>query len=53
MINFVEDIIKIWIRRIIGLIFLSGGLYMVLSNNYSKILIIILSIFSLRYWWKE
>lgn len=53
MLNMVDDIIKSLIKRTIGIIIFSGGLYMIISNNYSKILIIILSIFSLCYWWKE
>lgn len=53
MINIVEDWITTWINRIIGILFLVTGIYMVVSNNYSKIIIVILSVFSLGYWWHK
>ncbi|MGM8331777.1 hypothetical protein [Clostridium perfringens] len=53
MINIIEDWISIWINRIIGILFLIAGIYMVVTNNYNEIIIVMLSVFSLAYWWKN
>lgn len=49
----VKDNINPWVKRIIGIMFLITGLYMVISNDYNEILMVILSVFSFGYWWNE
>ena len=50
MMNINNKLIEKIINIILGLIFLSSGLYMVTSNNYNENIIVILSVFSFGYW---
>lgn len=48
-----NDMIKKWTNRIIGILFLACGLLMVITDNYSEAHIVILSVFSAAYWWND
>lgn len=46
-----KKLLKKWSSVIIGMMFLSSGLYMVISNNVNEVVLVFISVFAAAYWW--